>query len=211
MHLRELFITAKPTKNSVVSPDIFYRYMTNGQHKEPYGYCDLEQGGFLTGREVWLVIKDAPRYSVSSHGRVRNDETGKLLKPGLGKRGYFTVSLHRDGMRPISKTIHRLVAIAFYDIADLSLDVNHYDGSKTNNFVGNLEWATRSENVRHAFRIGLCTPHGTGHTKVRVLETGVVYESQAACAYDLNLNAAHITNCLRGRRSSHGGYPFEYA
>lgn len=46
------------------------------------------------------------------------------------------------------------------------LDVNHLDGNKGNNKLNNLQWATRSENVRHAFKNGL-NPKGLkhGHSK----------------------------------------------
>ena len=36
--------------------------------------------------------------------------------------------------------------------------VNHIDGNKSNNYLSNLEWATRSENVKHAYLIGLKKP-----------------------------------------------------
>jgi hypothetical protein len=61
-----------------------------------------------------------------------------------------------------SYKVHRLVAHAFCprpehlkDVPYDELDVNHIDGVPTNNHYTNLEWCTRAENIKHAYKIGL--------------------------------------------------------
>ena len=59
--------------------------------------------------------------------------------------------------KPIKKRyfIHRLVAIHFCEGYSEELVVNHIDGNKNNNKATNLEWVTRSENDKHAYKMKL--------------------------------------------------------
>jgi hypothetical protein len=110
--------------------------------------------------EVWKTIEDCPAYSVSNHGRVRRDSwaahqtlTG-VLKPYRNSYGYLQVDLRHNGKR-LHGSVGRLVAHAFLDPDPKRKEVNHKDGIKANNRSDNLEWATRSENMRHAYLTGL--------------------------------------------------------
>jgi hypothetical protein len=97
--------------------------------------------------EEWRVIGGFDNYSISSLGRVRNDRTGRILKPQLGNYiGYLHVSLHNGG--PHAKAIHKLVAAAFLGDSN-GLEVNHIDRNRHNNNVHNLEYTTHSANQRN--------------------------------------------------------------
>jgi hypothetical protein len=82
------------------------------------------------------------------------------LKIGVIKRtivqnsGYKIVNLKVDGKQH-NHLVHRLVAASFVPNPENKKFVNHIDGNKLNNEVSNLEWCTRSENMKHANEIGL--------------------------------------------------------
>ena len=103
--------------------------------------------------EVYVDIQGYEGYQVSNHGRVKNNKTGKILKPYL-TRGYLRVSLYNDSGRKC-KLVHRLVAEAFLPNPDNKSDVNHINGCKTDANACNLEWVSPSENMSHAHSNGL--------------------------------------------------------
>ena len=91
-------------------------------------------------------------YEVSDQGQVRRSGKVNIRKPFIGNSGYPTLSLSKENTQQ-HHTVHRLVAKAF--LPNRSETVNHINGDKTDNRVENLEWATYSENARHARSTGL--------------------------------------------------------
>lgn len=74
--------------------------------------------------------------------------------------------------------VHVLVAESFIGPKPPGIDVNHKDGNKQNNCLSNLEYLTRSENHRHAFRIGLAKSpftgvHGDAHRNTKITTADV--------------------------------------
>lgn len=109
---------------------------------------------------IWKTITNFPNYEVSSDGRVRSIagprafgkatrlvESTELKRRSNGK--YVLVSLW-DGAKKKNKYIHRLVAEEFIPNKDNKPEVNHIDGDKQNCDVSNLEWVTRSEQIKHS-------------------------------------------------------------
>ena len=144
-------------------------------------------------------------YSIDIFGNVINIETNKEVKQQKNKFGYMNVSLYRDGKQKQYK-VHRLIAKAFIPNPQNKEQVNHIDGNKTHNVVWNLEWTTSKENNVHASDTGLVRTA----RRVRIVETGEVFNSLGSCARAIGGNAGDISRCIHSRgTSTHKGYSFE--
>ena len=105
--------------------------------------------------EIWKdVVGFEAHYEISDAGNVRRKHTGRVLKSGTHRDGYKMVNLCVKGKFSSCK-VHRLVATAFIENPKKKEQVNHINGIKSDNRMGNLEWATRSENTIHAHKTGL--------------------------------------------------------
>lgn len=95
-------------------------------------------------------------YYISDNGHVYINRRGFLEEiSGFINFGYHVVGItNNDGIRKNIR-VHRLVAEAFIPNPLNKPQVNHLDGNKLNNHYTNLEWATASENAKHAFALGL--------------------------------------------------------
>ena len=111
--------------------------------------------------EQWKPIEGTDgKYEVSNLGRVRtNGKRPGLLKLTKQKSGYRYAMIQLSNGKQKNCRVHRLVAEHFLPNPDNMKEVNHKDGNKDNNRADNLEWCTRSHNVKHSFDTGLKQPH----------------------------------------------------
>ncbi len=118
-------------------------------------------------REIGCVaVPEVAHTYVTVAGDVYSDHPGNRwrgrlhrLKPSDNGRGYLRV---RCGGRSVC--VHLLVAAAFLGPKPAGTEVNHKDGIKTNNRRDNLEYVTRSENMKHCHRMGMAkNPSGADH------------------------------------------------
>lgn len=171
--------------------------------------------------EKWLPVVGYERlYEVSNAGRVRClDRTehvrnrwggitarrrrGKMLKASPNWNGYPAVWLVDDNKNVSGLLVHRLVYMAFVGPIPHGLDVAHNDGSRTNNWVGNLRAATRKENMADKLIHGtLLWGEAASQAKltaddVRAIRTGVNGLSRKDMAQKYGISKSHVDRLLR--------------
>lgn len=155
--------------------------------------------------EIWKPYPYNKIYKVSNIGRVRG-RGGKILHPATHRQGYLWLKI---GNRHC--LVHRLVAETFIPNPDNKSTVNHINANKADNRVENLEWATQSENNRHALNLHLryftkrmwenCTK-GYKLSKRQVDDIKSKYDngtSQFKIAEEFHVSRAQICRIINGK------------
>lgn len=162
--------------------------------------------------EIW---KDIPgyegMYQASDCGRIRGLDRivkssgpsgirtakGSIMTNRTTSWGYLSTTLTKEG-KGKNIQVHRLVALTFIENPENKSLVNHKDGNKINNLKSNLEWATYSENTKHAFKIGLVGRSGTAK-KVMNSITGEIYDNITLAASKNNIKRTTLIRKLSGK------------
>lgn len=109
-------------------------------------------------QELWKYIDGYNlKYMISNNWSVlslnyKQTKRKKLLKLQKDKDWYLCVLLRHNNVPKLHK-VHRLVAKHFINNPLNKETVNHKNWIKSDNNVKNLEWATRSENSKHLYRV----------------------------------------------------------
>jgi hypothetical protein len=123
----------------------------------------------IFSKEYWKpIIGYEGLYEVSNLGRIKSVKRygtlGGIIIPwnNSKKAPYLRVGLSKNNKRK-RLLVHRLVAEAFIPNPNNLKEVNHINGNKQDNKVDNLEWNSKSQNHKHAFKLGLRNNKGTFH------------------------------------------------
>lgn len=134
-----------------------------------------------------------------------NIRTQRILKTFINEKGYEKVCLRKNNQQ-YTVSVHKVIAETFLG-EHPGMDVRHKDLDRSNNRIDNLEWCTRSELISEAFERGSKLPSRA--TRVRVIETGLIFDSIAECARVIGCDRSSISKCLAGRLNHAKGYHFE--
>lgn len=147
-------------------------------------------------------------YEASDQGRVRRvlsrgrARKGTVLKPFPTQWGYYLVHLRNNGNDRVM-AVHRIIAPLFLGQVPADHEVNHIDGNKANNAVSNLEYVTRSENLRHAYATGLRKAAQRKLTLEDAAEVRRMYargEKQKAIAARFGVDPSTVSRLVSGHR-----------
>lgn len=161
-----------------------------------------------TEDRMWRQVPGWPEYEVSAAGGVRaaGDRNGSVLGQSIspwthGTSGYQMVALYRNGGKVCNARVHRLVAQAFLGPLPAGHEVNHRNCVRSDNRVANLEYVTRSENLRHASEHGSLKAKKLGESKVReIRQRAATGESRQALAEAFGVTP-HTIYCVIQRRT----------
>lgn len=150
---------------------------------------------------------------ISSHGRYR-DSSGVIKTPRPTASGYSSIRIQKKQF-----LVHRVIAIVFQlPREEGQTQVNHKNGKRSENVLSNLEWTTRSENIRHAYATNTSRKSNAFKQSKPILGRRVgssdvwrTYASVKEAARVLKLNKGSISNVVGGKRNQTGGYEFDKA
>lgn len=172
----------------------------------------IKDNANITWKQV--IVDGIPtKYQISNTGVLKTTFISKgiprdhIMHPALNSSGYPQTVIVANGKRK-TVAIHRLVANAFIPNPENKSDVNHKNGNKLCNWVGNLEWMSRQENIYHAIRTGLRDSFGTKfmysdeiiHKVCKLLEKGY---KVADVSRALGVNNSLVSHIKQGVQWKH--------
>lgn len=197
-----------------------------------FKFTQEEYDRYQAGEEIWRDIEGwEGMYSISTHGRVRSNSRiarpdfnpvylkERILKPFVNQ--YYFVKIQCNGKIETIR-IHRHQGILFLNNPENKKEVNHIDGVKLNIHLSNLEWNTKSENMKHAFRTGLIKKTLNGKIGKDSLRRKIVHQYTKQMEYVKSFYGCYeaqratgckntsISACALGKLKSAGGFIWSY-
>jgi hypothetical protein len=134
---------------------------------------------------------------------------GKILTPSQDKDWYLLVNLYKGTQNSKMWKVHRLVMFTFKWKSNL--EINHINWIKWDNRLKNLEYCTRSENMKHAYINWFQTPTYKPITQYDLNGKYIkTWESLILAEKTISISVQSISSCLRWKTKTAGWYKWEY-
>ncbi len=154
----------------------------------------------------WVPVRNYENYyEINAKGEVRSlhkPTYGYIMEERVDRGGYYTVRLNKPNMKTSTQYVHRLLGFAFLENPKNKCCINHIDGNKLKNNLENLEWVTTSENMKHAYKLGLVVSLPGRCKKIIDNCSGKVFESIKNAADYYMIPYSTCKNYLNGNRKN---------
>ena len=183
-----------------------------------------EEFRWIKGFEGMYKVSNLGRFMMVSHV----DSMGRMIPARIkctrkGVGGYTIVSLRKEGKK-VTYLAHRLVAEAFIPNPENKPFVDHIDGSRNNNTIANLRWATAAENnanpityprmLKGTLENPVCgnkNPYSREISQYSIKGYFIAkYESIGLAAKRTQICYTCIVACAKGKRKTAGGFKWKY-
>lgn len=185
------------------------------KHMESHNNSDSNEEENMVNNyenEIWRAVNIDPYYKIyqiSNCGRIRNEKR-KILKQSTCEDGYKFVSLTYK-KKSKKYAVHRLVVLSFLNNYYDKEQVNHKNKIKGDNRLINLEWVTRSENIKHAQKgKQINNSEVMQYDGDKLIHIHISIKQAAIDLFGDKKYAANISDCLRGKRKQYGGFIWKY-
>lgn len=190
-------VQAKSSKSRIAKNSERSKGETMPRWKDIAGY----EGLYLVSDEGDVITLprtvDAGRCIL--HRKARKPK--KILR-GRNELLYEAVALTNDGKTKFA-AVHRLVAQAFIPNPNGYKEVNHIDRNTRNNCVDNLEWCDKQYNNEYSHNKPIQQYSIDG-------ELLATYKSTVYATQITGIKSTCITNNLKGKSRTAGGYVWKY-
>jgi len=218
MNLLNIFKSTEEASQYIkLDPSTINKYCRNKTltTKNHIWMYEIDMMEYLYDNEEWKIIpiEIFGEIYASNFGRIK-PESGIPNHGTLNANGYMKIFIRDKNNKSHNKTVHRLVAAAFYGVNN-NLVVNHKNGIKTDNRPENLEYITQAENVQHALDTGLTdmSKQYRGVAKIHPVSDEIMecYDSITNAEKDNNkVYRANIIKVCKNERKTAGGYKWSY-
>lgn len=148
---------------------------------------------------------------IHKNGDIYDLDRDEVRRTYISTSGYKYIALKSHGIQK-NMFVHRIIASTFIPNPESYPCVNHINGEKIDNSVDNLEWCTYSQNMNHAYSIGLYSARKYSYFQFdldgRLLNK---FNDYKEVQLFLGLkDVSGVRKCASGKTIMYKGYIWEY-
>ena len=147
--------------------------------------------------EIWRPVKDyEDLYEVSNLGRVRIKKSGRIRKTVFNKNTGYEMVMIIKNKKYKNCYLHRLVAEAFIPNPQGLPEVDHRDHNRQNNFVGNLAWSDKHNNLLCRGKYFIYKNRPVKQIDVATGATIAVFDDYISAGFSLGVRPCRVAQIL---------------